>query len=1692
MADALELVLELSRAKRVEDPYAMSMRPQEYNLRSAGGEYQRAELDWDESLIAAIESLRSPRRDREILQRLGNQLRAFLAPTGWALQEKEILAAAEGKQRVIVTIRSAAAELYTLPWELLTVGQTMRHLGELPDVLVRYEWPGTTTRAEVPSPRLEGGRIFMAYSNAGGAVYPSKHLSAIEDACRAVQHPFDRERDVLSAASLGKLREALAAAKRENQPIAVLHLLCHGGRVGGAFGLMLDVDEEGESPGVDGATLGRVIGEHADMIRLVVLSACDSGNIGQLGNHMGSVAQAIHRAGVAAVIASRYPLSVGGADELVRVLYRELMVPPGSVEQAFLAARQHLTNVDTRYLDWAGAQLYSRMADGADSRPVVVRPYQGLLPLGPAQNRFFFGREKEVEEIVRDLGALVREGHPRLLVVQGWSGTGKSSMVMAGAVPLLTTRDAESEGEPGSPTWRPKMALAAMKPGKSPMTTLDHEIVDRVRSRPVLLVVDQLEEIFTHAEEAERTAFVREIWRLASDPDSGVSVLVTIRSDFIGRCGEILLDDKGTRLDAVANTEAHSIRVSQLSREQLRQTITRPAAKSGLVIAESLVNTILREIGSSLGALPLVAHTLHLLWIERSGRELTLDAYERIGRVTGALHQHADKLVDALDEQGRKLAERLFVSLVSRESEGDGAAAGARKRVTVKEIRDRIGHDDAGRLKSFDEMLQRLQDGRLLVLEGEGDRRTVEVAHEALIRGWKRLDDWLLRSGDMLRRQKEIDRWLAGYESHGTLLNERQIHAAEAFARDFPDDVSPAARRLLDESRKKIAAARLRGQALVAGSIAVAIGTGLLGFWAYRQKLAADARALEAKAAEEKAQDRASTAADALLISGAQGLLAKHDPISAMQLLGYVRRPDKQRDWLRLALQTLEISPQEAFKGHEGSVDAVAFSDDGRFLVTGSEDKTARVWDTRGAVKPFLMRHPGAVTSVAMGRGEGRWIATGCADGAARVWEVRRPGEPVSVLTTGKPVTRVEMTADNDVLVVSRGNARIWHWPRSSSEEPTTTPLGEEDSIAGASLDEDGAHAITAAKDGRVRVFSSAPVQEIAHFLAKDNLRHAEIAWSAGRAVTEAVSGRLEVWDIQARPPKVVPYHMPFQPSPGDPVSAWSLSRQGTLIAGYYGGRAFVMDRGSSPRLLDQDQQDRTITDWDAKAHKDDIVSVVENPRTADLVTASVDGIAKVWENGWRAQATVQVPGQIRATAISPDGLSVVLGSSERVAYLWRMKRRDMETLHGAAFVFDAKHPEVRLALPGDDGPPDFAPPGTKVQLAQLFNGTQDIPLRGVIQGSLREDGGLWSAVFNKDGSRVAGVTSAGVVRIWNVASPPRYDEGAPFFDEPFVLPVRCGGGSLPAPPPPVFTADGGRVLLVTNGKAEIHPTTAEGARTSFAGNDGEIVSAAVSPDDAWVAAGASTGDLYVWSTAVPGNPARRLRAAADLQDPILSIVFSKDGSRIVAVSAQGVARIWSTSGDASAGVCLQEQAGDEPCARGLYRVQVSADGRWIAGVTDNHKALVWSIDSPERPQAIGDANAYSVALDETGERVLVGEADAARLYVRASGALLAELGRHAGVALGVQFTPGGKEAITLSSLSAAQLWPIDTQNVKATLGRLIPSCLPKAKLEEYLEGTGLDPETYDRQCQRERKDRSVAAAPAASSKPAPSPSGTP
>lgn len=840
--ESLTVVLELVRVEEAADPAAFRFGVQEYLLRSDDGTHAPATLRWDDAWMQALARARD--RDPEATRAVGAALRRFLEVTRFAAAEAQIERALQEGRRVRVELFSSAAELHALPWELLTLASG-RHLGELSDVELVYRWPGARPAPPASAASREGGRLLVAWSRACGNVGESFMLDAVEAATRSYPGVFQRERDVVGEASLPAIVAALEAGARDGRPPTLLLLLCHGAPNGAGYGLGLD-DGRGGRQVVDSGALRRALAPFAGHLRALMLMACDAGNPGQLGAQLGSVAQELHRGGFAAVIAPRYPITGAAALTMAGHVLTGMLRETWSIERAFQGARERLIRDGSA--DFAAFQLYGHAAAG--TRPIAVRPYRGLLSFEREHCGLFFGRDAERAETLADLDALIAAGRPRLLVVAGASGTGKSSLVLAAVRVALEARG-----------WR----VAVLRPGFAPREALAAALRERAPDGTNVLVVDQFEEVFTHGVDRGRGdevgAFVRDLWAMAARPGSRDVVIVTLRIDYLGRCGELALDDAGARLDRIVYDEPFRVFVPQMGPEGLRAVIEHPAERVGLRVEAGLADRLIREVSGESNALPLLSYVLDELWRTRDGDALTHAALDAAGGVSGALSRHADAVVDALDEPARAQARRIFVGLVNF---GGDRNAGTRRLEEVAELRSRRDPE------AWDRAAAALVAARLIVRRSDGPE-TLEVAHEALIRRWDRLWQWYQADRDALVRRRELERLLEQYRRDGALNDRALALGQQLIAGLDSDEVAPEAAQMIAAS-SALARRRLwvrRG--LVAAAIStltlfLAIATVLY--------LRADESAALARSAAERARSAARLAAAERLLEARPHLAA--------------------------------------------------------------------------------------------------------------------------------------------------------------------------------------------------------------------------------------------------------------------------------------------------------------------------------------------------------------------------------------------------------------------------------------------------------------------------------------------------------------------------------------------------------------------------------------------------------------------------------------------------------------------------------------------------------------------------------------------------------------------------------------------------------------------------------------------------
>jgi type II secretory pathway predicted ATPase ExeA len=481
--------------------------------------------------------------------------------------------------------------------------------------------------------------------------------------------------------------------------------------------------------------------------------------------------------------------------------------------------------IDAVPLGWGGAQYLDaresryetaipelvELLNKASSTPTKApeldfeprNPYKGLRAFTGDDAHDFFGRDTLINELANELEealAAEEKSQPcaRLLAVVGPSGSGKSSVVMAGLLPRLR------EGRlPGSEQWvyldpivpgaRPiealTLALSEHLPDKSLKAIREdleddaarglHLLATKLAKRPgtnVVLLVDQFEELFTLTpSEDERRHFLDLLVTASTELHSPVIVLLTLRAD---------LYDRPMRYPLVQQLiQIHQTNVLPMSIHELREVIEKPAAlpEVRLTFEGDLVGDLLFEVQGQVGALPLLEFTLDQLYQRRNGSKLTLSAYRELGGIKGALTRQAEETYTSLpSDEHRKLARALFVRLIDP---GTSEQETTRRRAALSEF----SLPEASQTQLLQEVANAFIAARLLTTNEIAETTTIEVSHEALIREWPRLSDWLREARDDIHLQQTLSKDTAEWEQHNKpgdrLYRGSQLKEAQAWAR---------------------------------------------------------------------------------------------------------------------------------------------------------------------------------------------------------------------------------------------------------------------------------------------------------------------------------------------------------------------------------------------------------------------------------------------------------------------------------------------------------------------------------------------------------------------------------------------------------------------------------------------------------------------------------------------------------------------------------------------------------------------------------------------------------------------------------------------------------------------------------------------------------------------------------------------
>ena len=411
--------------------------------------------------------------------------------------------------------------------------------------------------------------------------------------------------------------------------------------------------------------------------------------------------------------------------------------------------------------------------ESASGKKLSPNPYKGLLAFKEQDSDRYFGRTREIDALWSRFQDLHRQDSAvRILPIYGPSGSGKSSLVRAGLIPALNKQPLATQERariavlvPGDdPLYSLAMVLAKIVTNDlNPVLKADEfkQVLSKedggkysglkriayglpeIATFPLIVLVDQFEETYSLCKDLKaRDAFIGNLLYAASDRTQYVSVIVTMRSDFLGGT------HKHPDLNRLFSTQGYL--VPTMDQLALREAIANPAEAAGQALDEATIQQLTEQTVGREGALPLLQFSLTRIWEGIEKGQAPGKTLVEIGGVGGALAKEAQRVYDGLSQPQQEIAQRLFIGLVQL---GDGNQV-TRRRVKISNLITRSDN-----VEQFRQVVWYFaaSDVRLITVSAEGNEETAEVTHEALFAHWQQLKTWLDHNQDDIRFQRRLE-----------------------------------------------------------------------------------------------------------------------------------------------------------------------------------------------------------------------------------------------------------------------------------------------------------------------------------------------------------------------------------------------------------------------------------------------------------------------------------------------------------------------------------------------------------------------------------------------------------------------------------------------------------------------------------------------------------------------------------------------------------------------------------------------------------------------------------------------------------------------------------------------------------------------------------------------------------------------
>ena len=1092
-------------------------------------------------------------------------------------------------------------------------------------------------------------------------------------------------------------------------------------------------------------------------------------------------------------------------------------------------------------------------------------PFPGLSSFAEEQyHKFFFGRD----ELIRDLQKELAKDN--FLAVIGASGSGKSSVVLAGLIPKLKEQE-------------PSLQSVRITPSNEPLKQL--EILLKVSAQPSVLVVDQFEELFTLCEDkANRQEFIDKLLHLAERR----KIVITMRADFLGEC--TFYPELRKRI------ETRQKLVGPMEPAELITAMKMQADRGGLRFEAGLSHSILNDVQGEPGAMPLLQYALQELWKRRRGRWMCDEEYQSIGRVHQAIAKTADDFYNSLPAKEQEQVQNIFLRLTRL----DKNAVQEEKR---RDTRQRVELEDlvpsGSNLAQTKKLVQQLAgEGVRLVVTSRNKttgKEEVEVAHEALIRYWPTLQEWLSQNRSDLQLRESINQATEDWHQHqeqpdqnsylihqgGRLEDAERLLKQPKFVhlnQEEADYVLACLERR-DRIRRQEKQRRHRLLFAAVSSAFVFAGFAIFAGYEWRQ---AEIKRIEALIASSEAK----LATDQL-----EALIASLQAAKEVKQLWLQQTTLTNKVMGSLQKVTSEVRELNRLEGYERSVTGVSFSLNGQMLASVGVDGTVSLSDLHGKQLFKSEVSKERIRSVKFSPKD-QILATGAENGTAKLWDLK--GKKLLKEFPTKPEGVFDITFSPDGQTVATGSGdgivRLWSLEGNLIKEIPAHNTGINRKVWGISFSPDGKAIATGSGDGTAKLWNLNG-ELLSEFLGhKNTVFSVSFSPDGQKLATASMDSTVKLWDLKGKESRELSGHRDWVFSAIFSLDGQRLATgskdgvarlwdsNGKLLQEFKGHSGSVRNVIFSPdrKLLATAGYDKTVRLWDLqdrqqltdfKAQKGTVWSVSFSPDGKDLATAGSGGTVRVWDSSSGEQLG-EFKGHIGVVwkvSFSPNGKLLATSGQDKTARLWSVFGKQQKKFKG-------HEDEVQ----GLNFSPDskFLATSGKDDTARLWDlsGKQLQEFKG-------HKGDVLSVSFSPKGKLLATAGADGMVRLWN-SSGQQLKEFKAHQDW-----INS-----------VIWSNDGQKLATGSSDGTVRLWDLKGNRLGeLKGHIGAVLKLRWSKDDKLLASAGGDSTARLWD--VSGVSGQEVAVFKTYQGEVKSVDFRPDGKLLATGGEDGTVKLWRIEG---------------------------------------------------------------------------------------------------------------------------------------------------------------------------------------------------